>query len=348
MTYHIPTSVNLKKYTTMRIGGEAKHFTNLADINDLKDIIGYAKENSLNIFPIGGGSNTIFSDLKKNDLDKYLFVLVQNKGIQKTYENDDTVNVTASAGEDWDEFVGWCVENDLKGLECLSGIPGTVGAGPIQNIGAYGSEISNTLTSVEVYDIENEKTYNISNADCDFRYRDSIFKQNIGRFIILSVSFSLSKIKDTIQIPEYKDVQLYFLDKKKKKATVREIREAILKIRGDKIPWPTDIPNTGSFFKNPIVDQKTAGILARSNPEMPYYVLPDAQIKLYAGWLIENVDLKGCDFGKIKINEKNALILTNPQGRGSFSDLLEAIDMIQERVGKEYGIRLEVEPNIVK
>jgi UDP-N-acetylmuramate dehydrogenase len=326
----------------MCIGGEENFVFEVNSQRDIDELIKISKEENLEIFPLGSGSNTIFKDKQYNKI----FVLMKNTGILKIYENPEICNIQVQAGEIWDDFVGWSVENGYSGLEALSAIPGTVGAGPIQNIGAYGSDISETIVSVEIFDLESQKIYEVPCSECNFSYRDSIFKQNLGKFIITSVTFSLKKDTGKLEIPSYKDVQLYFLDKKKKSASAKEIRNAIVEIRSKKIPWPTDIPNTGSFFKNPVVSTDLAGIIARQNPEMPYFKLEDG-VKLYAGWLIEHSGLKGFSFGKIKINDKNALVLTNPNRDAEYKDLEKAVNQIKAQVFDKFEVELEVEPNII-
>jgi UDP-N-acetylmuramate dehydrogenase len=336
-------NVDLSNYTSMKIGGTAKYFTIVETESDIKNAYEWAQLNNLKIFPLGGGSNTIFSE-KKHD---YLFILIKNSGILKSYESDQIINIDVSAGENWDGLVAWTIKNNLKGLECLSGIPGTVGAGPIQNIGAYGSEIRDTLTKVKILDIESGQISEISNNECDFDYRDSVFKKNLGKFIILLVSFSLQKAESPQTIPQYKDIQLYFLDKKQKAATISKIREAVLEIRGNKIPWPADIPNCGSFFKNPIVSNSVAGKIAREYPEIPYFKIDEETTKLYAGWMIEKVLPKGFEFDSIKIDKKNSLVLINPGGKADFNQLEKAVKEIQDKIYKKFKIKLEIEPNII-
>jgi UDP-N-acetylmuramate dehydrogenase len=340
---NIQTNVDLSKYTTMQIGGVAKYFLTANSDLEIEQAYRWARNNNVSIFPLGGGSNTIFSE----KMHEYLFLLVKNTGIIKTYENPEIINIEASAGHNWDNLVDWTVANGLSGLECLSGIPGTVGAGPIQNIGAYGSEIKDTLTKVKILDIDSGEIFEIPNIECEFSYRNSVFKKNLGKFIIISVSFSLSKKSTNLEIPQYTDVQLYFLEKQQKYASSKEIRTAILEIRSKKIPRPEQMPNTGSFFKNPIVSNDIAGKIARENPEMPYFKINDKQTKLYAGWLIEKSNLKGFSFGKIKIDQKNSLVLTNPNGSGNFDDLEKAIKQIQAQIYQNFEIELEIEPNII-
>ncbi len=336
--------VSLRDYVTMRIGGTAKYFVEINHEKDILSFYEFAKQEGFRIFPLGGGSNTVFSD-KCHDL---LIFLMRNKGILKSYENSEIVNVDVQAGEDWDHLVAWSVENNYAGLECLSGIPGTVGASPIQNIGAYGSEVKNVLTKVRALDLRSGGIVEIPNDMCKFSYRNSLFKENPGRFVIISVSFSLSKTSDKVSIPQYKDVQLYFLNKGLKMATLSEIRESIIEIRNQKIPDPLTIPNSGSFFKNPIVNNSLATKIGLRYSEIPYYKIDEENAKIYAGWLIEKSGLKGFDFGKIKVDDKNALIITNPSGQASFDDLIKVIDEITNAVATKFDIKLEIEPNIIK
>lgn len=339
---NIQENISLKEYTSMKIGGTAKYFCEVSNEKDLEEINNFAKEKELPLFILGEGSNTIFSD-KTHD---YIFVLLQNKGIIKTHDARNIINVEVAAGENWDEFVKWTVENNLTGLEALSGIPGNVGAGPIQNIGAYGSEIKEYLTYIKLFDIDSGQFYEMSNKDCDFEYRDSIFKKNIGKFIITNVAFQLSKSDP--QIPQYKDVQIYFLAKRQKEATAEEIRDAILEIRSNKLPLPIKVPNSGSFFKNPILEEDRANEIIKRFPKIPFFQCDDGKIKLYAGWLIEDVGLKGKSIGNIRVHKNSALALTNPDGKANFKDLEEAIKHIKGMVKNKFNITLEVEPNIIK
>ena len=335
-------NVELKNYSAMKIGGIAKFMLEINDKQELVDAWKLGRKKNMPLFPIGEGTNTVFADGEH----ERIFLTLKTKGIFKTYEGPDFVNIEAEAGENWDELVEWSVENGLSGLEALSGIPGTVGACPIQNIGAYGSEVSKTIISVEIFDADKCKFYEASNDQCGFSYRDSIFKKNLGKFIITKVSFQLSK--KTPEIPLYKDVQLYFLAKKQATATAREIRQAILEIRREKLPNPKQIPNCGSFFKNPIVDRQTLERIQIKYPEIPHFVVDSEKSKLYAGWLIEKAGLKGAEISNIKIYEKNSLVVTNPSEKGNFSDLELAVHEIKTKVHEEFGIELEVEPNIVK
>lgn len=334
--------IELRNFSAMKIGGQAKYLIEISDKNDLIEAWKFGRKKNLPLFPIGAGTNTIFSD---NGHEK-IILSMKNTGVFKTYEGPDFVNIEAGAGENWDDLVKWSIENGLSGLETLSGIPGTVGACPIQNIGAYGSEVAKTIISVEFFDIDKCKFYEASNDQCEFSYRDSVFKKNLGKFIITKVAFQLSKMKP--EIPQYKDVQLYFLAKKQSQATAEEIRNAILEIRKEKLPDPSVTPNCGSFFKNPIVDKTTLEQILVKYPEMTYFAMDADHSKLYAGWLIERVGLKGVQIGNVRIHNKSSLVITNPEGKANFSELELAIHEIKTKVHDEFGVDLEVEPNIIQ
>jgi len=250
-----------------------------------------------------------------------------------------------SAGVDWDDFVDWAVSNGYSGVECLSFIPGTIGASPIQNIGAYGQEVKDSILYVEVYEFETGNFYEIPNLECDFSYRDSIFKKNIGKFAVANVGFRLSK-KDPA-MPTYKDLSLYFLTQQTKNPSLKKIRQAVIEIRKQKLPdWQKE-PNCGSFFKNPIVSNDLAQKLIKEYPDLPQYNAGDGKTKISGGWLIEKCGLKGKDFDGISVHNKSALVLVNKKD-GNFKKLEKAIDEITKKVRDKFDIELETEPNLIK
>lgn len=333
--------VDLSKISFMRIGGRGKFLVEIEKDSEIKDFHQFQKTQNFQCVFIGEGSNTIFSE---NNHEK-IFVRFKQNDIVKLYENDSKINVKVSAGLIWDDFVKWSVNNNLSGIENLSGIPGTVGASPIQNIGAYGQEVKNVITNVEVYELETGQFYEIPNSECEFDYRDSVFKKNLGKMAIVNVSFSLNKTEP--EFPTYKDLSLYFLQKQNRKPNQKEIREAILEIRSLKLPDWRKQPNCGSFFKNPIIDEKQAEKLAKKYPEIPQFNAGKNKVKISGGWLIERCGFKGQTLNKIKINDKNALVLIN-DNNASFDDLEKTIQTIQKRILKEFGINLEIEPNIIR
>jgi len=247
-------------------------------------------------------------------------------------------------GEDWDGVVKFAVRNDLSGIETLSWIPGKAGSAPVQNIGAYGTEISDYIKTVEVYDKKKGGFASLNNKDCQFSYRDSLFKKQRNRFIIVSVTLSLSK--NAPKIPKYKDVENYFKEKNKKSPNLKEIRKAIIKIRKNKLPDPKVVPNCGSFFKNPIIGKRGVAKIKKVLPDSPLFPIGH-KFKIPAGFLIEKAGFKGKQIGRMKVHENNALVLTNPN-RVPFSDLIKAKNKIQNTVYKKFGIMLEPEVNIIE
>ncbi len=337
----IQENVDLKPHSGLRIGGAARYYAEIHTNADIREAWHEAREKDIPLFPIGDGTNTVFTDSTHNQF----FIRVMNDEVFKTYDGPDFTNVTVGAGKNWDAFVAWSVENGLAGIEALSAIPGTVGASPIQNIGAYGSEVSQTITSIETFDATTGEFVTFQNPQCEFSYRDSFFKRNLGKFIILRVSFQLSKKAPSI--PQYKDAQMYFMERGQKEATLAEIRNAIIEIRARKLPDVAKVPNCGSFFKNPIIPNTELAKLVTQFPDLPSFKVSDTESKLFAGWLIEKASLKGAMLGAIHIYAKNALVLTNPNSDATFLDLQTAITHIQTSVRNIFNIQLEVEPNII-
>jgi UDP-N-acetylmuramate dehydrogenase len=333
---------NLKKYSFLNIGGVAKYICEIGNEQDIKEFLNFSNKEKLPAVILGSGSNTFFND----GLLKKAFGLIKIKGMFKSYEGIDFVNIEIGAGEDWDVLVDWTIRNNLSGLECLSLIPGTVGASPVQNIGAYGQEVKNIITHVRAYDTEYDEFVEIPNDQCLFEYRSSLFKKNPGRFIISSVSMQLKKVSEKLPIPQYKDLQLYFLEKKQKTATLLEIRKAVIQIRKEKLPEPKEIPNCGSFFKNPIIGIDVAQRLSLEFPEMPQFKIGN-EIKIFAGWLIEQAGLKDFEYKNLATYNKSALVIIN-KGESSASDLLEFEKIINEKIERVFGLILEREPNFIK
>lgn len=330
---------SLASLSTLKIGGVARYFAVIDSEDDVNNLYQFAKEKALSLTIIGKGSNSIF---KEGTINRVIG-LMNIPGIRTLHDFETSVQVQAGAGVIWDDLVSWSVENGLTGIEALSAIPGTVGAAPVQNIGAYGSELKDTFVNVHAFDTEQEKMIIMGLNDCNFSYRDSIFKQNPGRFIITSLTIELSRKKP--ELPKYKDVQLYFLGAKRN-PSLKQIRKAICQIRWKKLPDPTKIPNAGSFFKNPIVNIETFTSLLKKNPDMPHFEAGENKIKLYAGWMIEKTGFKGKDFGLIYCYKNNALVLVTKEGAG-FKDLEEVKNQIINTVKSKFGIELEMEPNII-
>ena len=301
--------------------------------DDISEAVNLAKQENLPLIPIGDGTNLI-----PHTHIKALILVLDLKGIKE----EDNI-LTIQAGENWDDCVKFAVEHGLSGIEALSAIPGKAGAAPIQNIGAYGREIGDTIEYVEIYDKEKEKFLLLDKEDCQFGYRDSLFKKNRERFIVVSITLKLSK--EPSQIPKYKDVENYFAERKNVSPTLTQIRQAIIEIRKNKLPDPSMVPNCGSFFKNPIVEKIVADKIKEKFPEMPVFPTGE-KIKVPAGFLIEQCGFKGQSIGKIEIYKNNALVLTNPN-HASFAEVMFAKDHIQKSVFQKFGVMLEPEVNII-
>ncbi|HRY31022.1 MAG TPA: UDP-N-acetylmuramate dehydrogenase [Candidatus Paceibacterota bacterium] len=332
---------DLKSLSYLKIGGVARYFVEIEKIEEWQKIIEIRDKERLPIIMVGEGSNTVFNDGFHNKI----FVKIGSDEILKVYEDRDGVNINVAGGTNWDKLVEWAVKHKFSGLELLSGIPGTVGAAPVQNISAYGGSLFDTLTHIKVFDLKTEELYELNNQECEFGYRNSLVKKNPGRFAIISVSFRLSKDKPAL--PRYKDLALYFLKKRNKTPTIREIRQAVLDVRKEKLPDPRTEPNCGSFFLNPIVDIETAKSLAKKFGDMPQFPISLGEIKLSGGWLIEKSGFKGKDFGNLKVSPKNALIIIG-NGRATFEDLVSLKKRIIDGVEKNFHVRLAPEVGFVE
>lgn len=328
---------DLKKYTSFMIGGEAEHVVEIYNEDDVWKAHHLAKEERRPLVILGDGTNTIFKDGKTN----YIIGLMKSEGKRIIQDFDHSSIVEVGAGENWDEFIQWSIDNKFSGLELMSGIPGTVGATPVQNVGAYGKEVSDLLVNVYAFDRQKEKFVTLGINDCKLEYRNSVFKKNPDKYIILRVSFELKKTP--AEMPTYKDLKLYFLGQNKPSA--RQIRNAVWEIREEKLPNPWDTPNCGSFFKNPFVDVALVESLLKKYPKLPHYQIDQNTFKLYSGWLIENINWKKIETKNIHFNSKNKLVLIN-NGEATFKELKKVIEDIKKQVSSHFGIDLEVEPRI--
>jgi UDP-N-acetylmuramate dehydrogenase len=319
----------------MRTGGVARYAAFITTHKDVAALADFAHTQHLPLRIIGEGTNTLFGS---NTLDIVLGVM-QLQGIAVLEETDASVMLHAAAGERWDDLVAWSVARNLAGLEALSSIPGTVGAAPIQNIGAYGAEFKDVCVSVTIYDTVTCEVRELPREACSFTYRDSIFKQQPNAYIVLGVTIALSKKPPTL--PAYKDVLEYFEDRPT--VSVHDIREAIITIRDRKLPDYTTIPNLGSFFKNPIIDAAAFAAIVAQHTGLPHAVLPDGRVKLFAGWLIEQCGYKGATVAGLTVYEKNALVLTNPNHL-PYESVRAAEEAIRTTVHERFGVTLEREP----
>lgn len=339
---NIRSNVLLAQYTTFRIGGPAKFFCSVTNEAELLEAVVFANSKNIDFFVLGGGSNLLISDngfsglVIKNDI----------KGKDFGPEDNNLVQVSIGAGENWDDIVGEMVKNNLQGIENLSAIPGTVGATPVQNIGAYGAEIKDVLVSVKVLDTTRLEYIELFNKDCEFSYRDSIFKHQKGRYIVTKVNLQL--IKDGQTNIDYRDLREYFAKKNKiDKPSIQEVRDAVIFIRSNKLPDWKKMPTAGSFFKNPVISKEYLKELIKKYPDLPNFPTNDDKIKISLGWILEKVcNAKGFCIGNVCTYEKQALVVVaKPE-----STSVEVINFAKElsrQVKDKTGIEIEREVEYV-
>ena len=335
---NIQTNISIKNLTTMRLGGNAKIVAEVETKDDLVEIVNQSKSEKQKIFVIGGGSNIVARD----DGFDGIIIKMNIPGFEIISKDETGVTIRIGAGENWDSVVERVVQMGLSGVEAMSGIPGTAGAAPIQNVGAYGQEIADTLISVEALDIENSNFVTLTKSDCHFSYRDSIFRSTAaGKYIITAIDIKLSK-----QIPKppfYDSLQKYLEEKNIHDFDVKNIRKAVLEIRDNKLPDPKFLASAGSFFKNTIVDRKTAEKLMENFPEIKLHQTENGLFKVPSGWLIERAGLKGKLIHGMRVFEKNALVLVN-ESANSYSDLSAARQEIIDTIFEKFQISIEQEP----
>jgi UDP-N-acetylmuramate dehydrogenase len=322
----IVTNKDLRKCNSLQIATKAKYYTECKTDSDIEKAFQFVKKNKIKFLILGEGTNIVFTKPFEGLIIKNLF-----KKEKKIFKN----KVKVSSGYNWDRFVTFCIKNSLYGLENLSGIPGTVGAGPIQNIGAYGEEISNYIEHIEVFNFKTGNVEILNNMNCNFDYRNSLFKKNKHLFI-KNVFF---KLKDKfIANNSYQDLQDYRFKK------AYELRKSILKIRNEKLENYLTMPNVGSFFKNPLIKKKDLKQLLSEEADLKFYK-HNALIKVSAAWLIERCDLKGMQLNKARVSKKHSLVLINEDK--SPNSILKLKNKIKTIVSKKYNIRLEEEPTII-
>lgn len=334
----VHTNIPLKNYLTMKLGGPARFMTTVTTPEDMAKACRNAKSQGIPFFILGGGSNVVARD------EGFGGLVIRNRILGFDVIADDTAGTTLKigAGENWDETVAKTVDMGLSGIEAMSAIPGTTGAAPVQNVGAYGQEIADTLISLEAYDSQEDRFVSLQNADCGFAYRHSMFRgDQAGRYAIINVTLRLYKTSP--QPPFYEALQTYLDNNNITLFTPAVIRDAVTAIRADKLPDPKLLPNTGSFFKNAIVDDWQLAELKQEWPDMPSFDLGDKRAKVPTGWLIEKAGLKGQVLHGMKIHDKNALVLIN-ESATSYSDLAAARTEIMAKVRDTFRIQIEQEP----
>lgn len=333
-----PIEKDLTKHNTMALPCVAEKFYVLQ--ND-DEVAAFFKEGHDQLLVLGGGSNLILPPVIKHPV-----VQLGHDEIVLLREDTEQVVIKVGAAVVWDDLVAWCVDAGYYGIENLSLIPGSVGAAPVQNIGAYGVELRDVLVNLRVFDRTTADFKELDNHVCCFGYRDSIFKRDVGRFVITEVTLRLSKkAQFVLSYGELKGLE------RDPDLSLKLVRDKVIAVRSAKLPDPACIPNTGSFFKNPIVSTAKAESLKAKYPDLVCYpVMPNPvqspdenQVKLAAGWLIDNLGLKGYTLGEAAVHDKQALVLTN-RGVAQQADILALARRIKERVSEAYGIDLEQEP----
>lgn len=339
----IRENVRLAPYTTLRIGGIARYFADIDHEEQLREALHFAQSHKLPTFVLGSGSNVLIAD------SGFAGVILHpvNKGIIFHKPKNGAALVTVAAGEDWDKFVQQCVARDLAGVECLSGIPGLVGATPIQNVGAYGQEVSETIVSVRAFDRQEDRVVEMTNEECHFSYRASLFNTTArDRYFVLAVTYKLQP--HGAPTLHYADLQKYFAGHPQP-PSLPEVREAVMAIRKHKgmviVPNDPDCQSAGSFFKNPIVaPEKLAQVEAAASEFVPRFPGANGQVKIPAAWLLEQAGFrKGYEQGRVGISSKHTLALIN-RSNATARELVALVGQIQQQVQTRFGISLVPEP----
>ena len=334
------SDINLISYNTFGISARAKYFTRVQSLDNLKEIIHRNRQSKHKLLVLGGGSNLLLTQ------DVNAWVLKNEyKGIKKVDENKDFVWIEACGGEDWHEFVMYSLQNWWYGLENLALIPGSVGASPIQNIGAYGVEVKDLISEVYAIDLRNGEELKFENRDCNFSYRNSIFKKELkGLVFIYKVIFKLKKV------PEVNITYRALKDELEKEQIVNpnpvDIAKAVIAVRRSKLPDPAEIGNSGSFFKNPEISKDAFHLLEKNYQGIPHYPGNQGKLKLAAGWLIDKAGWKGYRKGNIGVHKKQALVLVN-YGGGTGKEIVELSEIIIIDIKTKFGITLAREVNII-
>ena len=335
----IQNNFSLKKYNTFGIEAKAKQFVAVHSVEELKQILATHKTEAK--FILGGGSNMLLTQ----DINA-LVIHIDLKGKKIIKEDNDYVWVESQAGEVWHEFVLWSIDHNLGGLENMSLIPGNVGTTPVQNIGAYGTEIKDTFVSCNTVDIATQELVTFTKAECKFGYRESIFKQEAkDKYVITSVVFKLTKRNHKINTA-YGDITKELEKNNIVTPNLKEVSNAVIAIRQSKLPDPKELGNSGSFFKNPIIPKELYEKAHAQFPDMPHYVVSETEVKVSAGWLIEQAGFKGKRFGDAGIHKNQALVLVN-YGNATGQEIFAVSKDIQATVLNKFGIAIEAEVNVI-
>jgi len=335
----IQKNISLKPFNTFGIDVNASHYCDIRSNDELISCLDSNPEKE--IFILGGGSNMLLT----KDIDA-LVLHLNLKGITLEKENDDSVIVKALAGENWHDFVLWCLNNDFGGVENLSLIPGNIGTAPIQNIGAYGVELKDVFVSCEALEIETKQIKTFTASDCQFGYRDSIFKNSHkGKYIITSVNIKLSKKNHVLHL-DYGAIKNQLKESGILSPTIKDVSEAVIAIRQNKLPDPKKIGNSGSFFKNPVIPVELFKALQNNFDDVPHYKISESEIKVPAGWLIEKAGFKGKRFNNYGIHKNQALVLVN-YGGAKGEDIYKLALLIKSTIKRLFNIDIEPEVNVI-
>ncbi|OAB26267.1 UDP-N-acetylmuramate dehydrogenase [Flavobacterium fryxellicola] len=335
----IHPNFSLRKHNTFGIEAKAKQFVAVHSVQDLETIL--IENKSQKKFILGGGSNMLLT----KDIDA-LVIHIDLKGKKIIEENDAFVWVESQAGESWHEFVLWTIDQNFGGLENMSLIPGNVGTTPVQNIGAYGTEIKDTFVSCQAMTIATQTIKTFTKEACHFGYRESVFKKDAkDQYIITSVIFKLTKKNHKINT-SYGDITAELAKKNIQIPTLKEVSDAVIAIRQSKLPDPKELGNSGSFFKNPILLKSDFEKILKQFPEMKYFDISETEVKVPAGWLIEQAGFKGKRFRDAGVHKNQALVLVN-YGNATGQEILNVSKDIQDSIFKKFGIRIEAEVNVI-
>ena len=337
MSLQVQARVSLKPFNSFGVDVQARLFAQAHSDDDVRDALAYATQHEVPLLVIGGGSNLLLTaDIQA------LVLRMATRGIRLLSDNGQQVVIEAEAGEPWHPFVQHTLAQGLSGLENLSLIPGTVGAAPMQNIGAYGVEIKDVFAGLTALDRQTGELRDFSLDECKFAYRDSLFKQEPGRWLILRVRFNLNRTEHLHL--EYGPVRQRLTEQGIDRPTASDVSQAICSIRSEKLPDPAVLGNAGSFFKNPLVPAALVTRLKAEFPDLVAYAQPDGQMKLAAGWLIERAGWKGFREADAGVHKLQALVLVN-YGAATGLQLLDLAQRIQKDIWQRFQVELEMEPN---
>lgn len=333
----VQEQVAMAPYTTMRVGGPVDYFAPVQSEKAVVQACDWAAEQHLPVFVLGEGSNIVVGEGPLH----VMVLKMEIGGFEKLAETRDSVTLKIGAGEHWDSVVERTVRLGLSGIEAMSMIPGTAGAAPVQNAGAYGQEVADTLVELVAYDMRRREFVVMARADCDFGYRTSTFKtDNAGRYVITTITLKLSKKEP--ERPSYESLKRWLDERQIERPTIDQIREGVMAVRARILPDPSVVPNSGSFFESPIVNAAKLAEIEAKYKKVPSFKYGE-KYKIPAGWIVEQCGFKGSEHFGLKVWDNHALVITNPHG-AKFADLMKLVDLIVQTAREKFGLTLEPEP----